>query len=127
MLSLETAKKLRDAGLGWNEINLGDFLYWQASINKWDIAVIENADIIERKDETLGYIEDSEWTWLPRLDQILSEIEGRGYRYSIYVDADGMYEVKIWAAEGVGKPFYASKPEEAAAQALIWILEGAGK
>lgn len=87
MLSLELAEKLSKAGLAWEQ-KFGDIIWdWHEE----DYVVIDQGKCIDP------------WyaVWLPRLDQLLAEIEKRGYGY---FDGDSL--------------------EEAARQALLWILEG---
>ena len=123
MLSLETSQKLNDAGL-FTKIHKGDAYY------RFD------GKLTLYLDWTTAPISPS---WLcPRLDQILSEIEARGYSYTLERHGskdDVRYSLLLmeWdekVAEidfGNGwSPlidFYANTPEEAAAAALLWILE----
>ena len=66
MISLGTAKKLRDAGLEWNPQE-GDWFYsWDGRIANL-LVFLSNFNIQE------------EFIFVPRLDQLLAEIEKRGY------------------------------------------------
>lgn len=75
MLSLETARELKEAGLEW-EPQFGDFYY-----------TYHNALAVAEKTYPCG----NEWvtirheimTFAPRLDQLLAEIERRGYGYEL--------------------------------------------
>jgi hypothetical protein len=70
--------------------------------------------------ETIASIE--KMLWLPRLDQLLAEIEKRGYRWDIqmtktrYVCGLSTPGVRVYPDQ------YGDTPEDAAAQALLWIL-----
>ncbi len=73
--------------------------------------------------------------WLPRLDQMLAEIEKRNYRYEIiskykkytlllYGWDDGVAEIDFGDGWYPITDFHNNdSPDEAAAQALLWILE----
>lgn len=94
MLSIETAKKLKDAGLVWNP-DIGDIFF----------------------------IEE-EWLFAPRLDQLLAEIEKRGYGWKLEkFHAYNLRRMQIYKINDLLGCFEADSPEEAAAQALLWILE----
>ena len=119
MLSLELAKRLKELGLEW-EPQRGD-QYRELLYKR--LTQIYDAD---PKNEYR--IKDS--VWLPRLDQLLAEIEKRGYAWELSVDeADKPpYAICFFSTpREIGqKWFTADSPEEAAAKALIWILEQEG-
>ena len=134
MLSLETAKKLKEAGLEW-EPKEGDFIYYPSYCAETEFAlgVLGDNDMGKCKEETLDYVYTGEWIIAPRLDQLLAEIEGQEYSYTIRYRllkhdrlSDG-YEFTLI------RPMFAKNfkseesPEEAAAAALIWILEQEAK
>jgi hypothetical protein len=129
VISLEKAKKLKEAGLKW-EPKTGDWFY--------------------RKDGVIGIVIDvsgGDWwavfppdgkeyaysiaIFLPRLDQLLGEIEKQGFIWVLDVSATNGnkvigYAMNIatsldWEDE---EEFRSDSPEEAAASALLWILEG---
>lgn len=122
MISLDMAKKLKDAGLKW-EPNRGDWYY-------------SYHDRLYCLGET-GYLHGEEWAkvredimvFAPRLDQLLAEIEKRGYR----AESDGpypgaeelQYSCVIRKNSNALKIGTGDTRDEAAAQALIWILRGA--
>lgn len=129
MLSLEMAKKLKEAGLEWIP-KYGDMCYLTynkglKSEHTKLIAVVENG-------LTCSEI------FAPRLEQLLAEIERRGYAYELKIEGTQsearycllLYEWDEQVAEidfGLGwtpcEEFYNAKSsEEAAAQALLWIL-----
>lgn len=112
MISLETAKKLKEAGLKW-EPEHGDWFHH----NAFGHEIVSNKFPPEKVTE--GFI------WLPRLDQLLSEVEKRGWYWSIYKDRmlDNYACFINQLAGGNGKQCIEKSPEEATAEALIWILE----
>lgn len=75
--------------------------------------------------------------FVPRLDQLLAEIEKRGYHYALgnqIIKATGyQYKLTIYNYDQAYKiqdkdsflitDFYANSPDEACAQALLWIIE----
>jgi hypothetical protein len=110
MLSLETAKALRDAGLEW-EPQLGDLFAadYDNGLGPTKPQVVRIADFGKPGPEHI---------WLPRLDQLLAEIEKRGYDW--FLKTDYCYVVNN---NNQTQGIYADTPEEAAAQALLWILK----
>lgn len=121
MISLELAKRLKGLGLKW-EPQEGDRIYK----SKNEIATMCKGcgmfhyGTLETYLETWknAYIMDKRYVWIPRLDQLLAEIEKRGYKWGL------LYEGQISVSKGTNyKTFDANSPEEATAQALIWILE----
>jgi hypothetical protein len=135
MISLELAKRLKDAGLWWEWPSSGDFIYNHMAnrygcVDEW----------IYTKKEVKKYWEDGRVDFAPRLDQLLGEIEKRGYEYEqgvSYVTGGPMmpgrykhgYWCEIWFTKdlGINHRITADTPEEAVAQALLWILEREGK
>ena len=111
MLCIKTASKLKLAGLRW-EPQMGDFMYNNDIIDCLDFADMSFAagyeDLTHQGD--VGFI--------PRLDQLLAEIEKRGWKWSI-VPSRNRYRLILTTV----KQFVADSPEEAAALALLWILE----
>jgi hypothetical protein len=160
MISLETAQRLKDAGLKW-EPKEGDYFAHvdgQRQEEVWhpNIFVVSGEHILVeelggrmvffggglcvrgagcRMNDThcycmnrTGFNPDlktfsvASWEkdlWLPRLDQLLAEIEGQGWKWGL------LFEGQIDVTSGnQHKSFYAAdSPEEAAAQALLWIYE----
>jgi len=135
MLSLETAKRLKDAGLKW-EPQYGDIMTSMYDGFKDNSYVLDEYLVIDKE-----FIEDypalkpdelkefRKWAiFLPRLDQLLDEIEGRGYVWKLRSRADGKYFVALFGKNDENylvQRYWAEadSPEEAAAAALIWILE----
>ena len=126
MISLETAKKLKKAGLKW-EPETCDTYYWPRKFNNPVQVMHRDFDLLQKEQDTKGIV------WAPRLDQLLAEIERREY-YAVLRTCSFNQElskeqcrVSVWK-EGDPihkKPhgWYADTPDEAAAQALLWILE----
>lgn len=113
MISLETAKKLKEAGLQWEHKN-GDWFYWRESLGVYTLSM-----------DTLWVEKNNEVVFAPRLDQMLAEIDKLGYAYRV-TGKWGKEPYKITVIKE--KPLldfnsWGYSPEEATAQALIWILE----
>ena len=64
----------------------------------------------------------------PRLDQLLAEIEKLKSDYRLSgsqsqtMEDKWLHKIRVWAKDD-GWDFIGSSPEEAAAKALVWILE----
>ena len=121
MLSLETAKKLKDANFPWD---------WQEGdvfciLNSPQTGILNCGN--ERTVRGFG-LQAERWEdvcFTPRLDQLLAWIEGQGYKWDLHT-FDGYYEIQItewvdWRKtdEQIVKHGII---EEAAAQAVLWIL-----
>jgi len=118
MISLEKARALKEAGLVW-ELQEGDWfseptfaggrtdtLFGQGF--EWDDDDDKNGDHI----------------WLPRLDQMLAEIEKLGYKYSLNY-SEREYFVSISKREHgclISETFRADTPEDATSDALLYLL-----
>jgi hypothetical protein len=131
MISLELAQKLKAAGLKW-EPKKHDFCGQKG----FPCRIYSELSEIEIK----FYMD--EFYWLPSLSQLLAEIEARGYTeislatinqckkgWVFELLKQGLLPSKI-----IGSYYYpqfptfkANTPEEAAGQALLWILEQEGK
>lgn len=117
-ISLETARKLKEAGLKW-EPQEGDAYITEDTIFGYEIYKGEAID----KDKCAQR---------PRLDQMLAEIEKLGYEWELGILTlnDGRtYMIDVALEELIKteseewKSFVANSPEEATAQVLLWILE----
>lgn len=122
-ITLELARKLKEAGLRW-EPKRGDWCYLE------DAGLTEPLLVTSYKSK--GWVNDEDdIVWLPRLSQLLAEIEKRGYRWDIgNLGGFGDNEEKVciglfgWdTRQYVKGQFYADTPEDAAGKALLWILE----
>jgi len=117
MISLELAQKLKNSGLQWEPQN-GD-IYWHN--NEPLVCCFECTAFSEEKIKVCVY--------MPRLDQLLSEIEKHGYDYKFrYKSKEKKYifvlllkEIFPCVRECV--EYITDTPEDAAGQALLWVLE----
>ena len=150
MISLELAGNLQKAGLVW-EPKLLDFYIINESgisgVNPGAVCVIKTQNDIRDLKELhhMWYPRAIKTVWLPRLSQILAEIEARGYAWALRAVIDESepgnpmlvgYWACVWRA---GEQQHLSEArfcvdnkygllersgrEEAAAKALLWILE----
>lgn len=121
--SLELSKKLKNAGLRW-EPKEGDLFYpYSPFLRRHEkrLAVCPFKEIISINVEA----DEKDDIFAPRLDQLLAEIEKRGYRWDIGNLEDkpciGLFD---WETrEYVMGLFYGETPTDAAGEALLWILE----
>jgi len=117
MLRLELAIKLHDAGLKWVP-NLGD---WYEVIWEGEGGGSEIWNTCDR-DPDFNNLDESN-IWYPRLDNLLKEIESRGYLWRLekpIKENKYIYELMF---KGMNKLFFGDNPIEVTAQALLWILE----
>lgn len=124
MIKLETAKALKEAGLVWEPEMYDEFM----SPRNESPYRVDGYTLYDK-------LRNGDFYFLPRLDQILAEIENRGKIYTLTSNGRDNYNVLVWfwsdeAAEinfGCGwcpdVDFDADGPDEAAAQALLWILQ----
>jgi len=129
MISLETAKNLKIAGLEW-AYEYGfpkDCVYYKGKLHEVDGP---GADNTFRLAPWGNYVKQDYIAFAPRLDQLLAEIEKRWSDYTLTHTKHDSPQYKI-ALESVTNwegwhkldgEFTADSPEEAAADALIWIL-----
>lgn len=115
-ISLDTARKLKDAGLKW-EPETCDTYYWPRKFNNPVQVMHRDFDLLQKEQDTKGIV------WAPRLSQLLAEIERRECWYSLARESGGdNYSLLLWKAHCGIEIFYATTADEAAAQALLWIL-----
>ena len=117
-ISLDTARKLKDAGLKW-EPETCDTYYWPRKFNNPVQVMHRDFDLLQKEQDTKGIV------WAPRLSQLLAEIERREYGFNLCSGfRDGKAGCMLWQ-DGYGpvKIVRADTWEEAAANALLWILE----
>ena len=130
MLSLELVKRLKELGLEW-EPQRGD---WYYNHHGYVSGTTTTLDLLNEVTVLIQSISrdyaNRTVHFAPRLDQLLAEIEKRGYAWELSVDeADKPpYAICFFSTpREIGqKWFTADSPEEAAAKALIWILEQEG-
>ena len=121
MLSLELAKKLKEAGLKWEQHEL-DFYHWPYRGDLYQLMCFEIALFYCDDDEAYKTTKEH-GIFAPRLDQLLTEINKKGRKYELYSHPEfGKYHC-ITQRGGERRLFDADSPEEAAAKALVWILE----
>jgi hypothetical protein len=123
MISLELAKKLKDAGLKW-EPETGDG-FRNVFMETDHFITYRSIDRFKSITHTQEYTEKNDFVWLPSLSQLLAEIEGRGYEWSIG-KVGNLYLIgvkEVSPIRVIPKTLRADTPEDAAAGALIWILE----
>jgi len=122
MISLETAKKLKDVGLKWEPAE-GDSYYFEKTLEH----IYPGTFFYGASSEM---VKMSCIAFAPSLSQLLAEIEKRGYWWDIghrIVEVGKIHKYKIWAskkhANNTNQEFITNSPEESAAQALLWILK----
>jgi hypothetical protein len=115
-VSLDMARRLKEAGLKWEP-------------KENDIMVTPVPDDSERLVYTLlppriVYVNQERCTWLPTLSDLLDELEARGWVYSFGPMSDSK-AICLWRRdwERPTERFEAASNEDAAAQALLWVLE----
>jgi hypothetical protein len=136
VISFETAKALKEAGLEW-EPKLGDLFNTLECIEAGNTSFCIWDEEIQEAYDTSGADIDGMHKgslWLPRLDQLLAEIVKNiwGCRLSVLwiEDFPTGYECLLSRREETeegkwdvyAQRFVMASPEEAAAQALLWIL-----
>ena len=118
MISVELARELAEAGMAWKP-QPGDWYkhdgYKKITENMWH--GVPSLDLAY-------YLDNGNCVFCPRLDQLLAEIDGRGWDWSLFMDNAG-YHINIRNSRGEEHEcIWGATPEEAAAQALLWILKG---
>jgi hypothetical protein len=125
MISLETAKKLKDAGLKWDP-NWGDYF---AGSEEVEIAKSGSNDGqgFYKINYFGGYMQGNGIVWIPRLDQLLAEISKTEWKWVLFSTGGIFLEND---EKGTWHEIECENNEanvEAAAQALLWILEQEGE
>ena len=124
MISLEKAKELKEAGLLW-EPCFGEWVHVDGE-NKMIVHVCEG-EFGEYKDirclspftGIAKGLRDADCVLLPRLDQLLAEIR----KYSKFAKITWLVMNKKWDCVVDGREqFLAEVPEDAAADALLWMV-----
>ena len=125
MISLEMARKLRDAGMEW-EPKEGD--WYSDGIGLMALTTgltIETLTMPQDDNKTLLLFGKC-FIWFPRLDQLLAEVGKRGWRWWLDQLINGGYRCLLIEDKRTGLPekrVEGSTPEDAAASALLWILD----
>lgn len=113
MISIDLAKKLKEAGL---KPECPDFeLFWLAEVGEIMYA-------------GAGYEPEPEDVWLPGLDGLLGEIERRGCWWHLYpcklsVTGKSTYACELAYGYNTYFVYKGDTPEDATGYALLWILE----
>ena len=123
MISLETARKLKDAGLPW-EPQIGDWYSYESYLGP---GKTENITTIVRPVSGLewshGFTDNKppeDAIWLPRLDQLLTEIERRRYKWTMRKYNKGVsVEIRL---ELEDRGWGSETAEEGTAEAVLWLL-----
>lgn len=114
-VSIELAKQLKSAGLVWVPKPKDDFAYEYGNKTSW---------LYEYYPAVYDY--PGRFIWLPTLSQLMAEIEGQGYDIQFQSNKRtpmGRYRFVIFEIiNGIIKQFWADTLEDAAALALLWIL-----
>jgi hypothetical protein len=121
VISLKTAKKLKLAGLPW-EPKIGD----------WYFTYHDAMGCLTQGDYLSGVawekVREEVMTFCPRLDQLLAEIIKQSWLYDLRGHYGGGGEIDIWLYDYEKAVNYcADTPEEASAQALLWIIGQEGQ
>ncbi len=127
MISLEIAQKLKEAGLEW-EPKFGDHYIIPAVFEEGLHGVMDTKQIMSYHKNPKEWEESIRgFVFTPRLDQLLAEIEKRGYKWFLETDRE-TYFIRIIKPGDTKEPVsfkaYAKSLVDAAAEALSWVLEG---
>ena len=122
MISLEKAKALKSAGLVWEPKRYD--LYQVHPEEPWsEVICIMRQD---HADSAKKWVGDGHIVWLPLLDQLLAEIERRGWNADSVSFKDGGYGCDIYWLSATVHTKYATftgeSREDAVASALLYIL-----
>lgn len=119
MILLELAGELKKAGLRHKPGDADE--YWVAEVEE----VMVVTGIFKPEDEDV---------WMPRLDQLLAEVEQRGYKWAASAYVDGYYHFQlakfvtddngyVYGEDMPRRSFFDKTFEDAVAKALLWILQ----
>ncbi|MGQ9490718.1 MAG: pilus assembly protein CpaE [Anaerolineae bacterium] len=140
-ISLETARRLKAAGLVWQPAQGDRFALLQRDLDDKVFVINDMATIIElfqgvpavtfhgTSEWALDYVYLGEAVWLPEEGQLRERLHallaGQGEPVYDLVFMDGEYTCRF-EYEGMALAFRASSAGEAYAAALLWLLEKAG-
>ena len=131
MLSLELAEKLKSLGLAWEPKN-NDAIFLKHDFygDMFSTVVSSKNNTIYHTSNFIGYHWDDIdiITWLPLLDQLLVEIQKHVDELSLDLENKKRNEwvctIGIYTEYGTSvNEYLANSPEDAAAQALLWLIE----
>ena len=127
MISLEKAKKLKEAGLKW-EPKTGDWFYRKDGVigividvsggGWWAVFPPDGKEVAFCIEEADGFVSAR------RLDQLLGEIYET---YNFTLHSSGYIVLRKKGSGMVAEHFHSDTLENAAASALLWIYEGRAK
>ncbi len=113
MISLEMAKKLKEAGLEW-EPQRGDWYYFG---DDGELHIYRGASLEAKTPEGLYFT--------PRLDQLLAEISKTGWKWILFGTGGIWLENDSGAMEIIHDgPLEEGCLTELTGEALLWIYEG---
>ena len=119
LISLEKAKALKEAGLKWNAKG-GDFYFYANGEFTGEFIIKRDPG------EPVETPMDCQ-VWLPRLDQLLTEIAKLGYRWRISLVDDGNCTIKLYPIWDYKQQYVyyttGKTPDDAAADALLWVMK----
>lgn len=116
MISIDKARALKEAGLKWEPKKFD--LYTMAPTVIDSRTIHHGIYCTGRKLSDLAMAVMGDRIWLPSLSQLLTEIEKRRYFWEL----NYLAEIRIWTY-GFEKYFESEDSlEDAAANALLWIL-----
>jgi hypothetical protein len=119
MISLEKARALKEAGLEW-DLQEGDWFSEPTFAGgRTDTLFGQGFEWDDDDDKN-----NEDHVWLPRLDQLLAEIEKRGWMWDLRQWSEpGKYVIFITRQEKFERYHSVSDaPEDAAADALLYLL-----
>lgn len=130
MLSPDKATALKSAGLLW-EPYFGEWVFVEGErrmvvwVCEGEFGDYKDIRCLSPMTGVSKGITNLDCAWLPRLDQLLSEIERRKYLWNLDHTA-GRYLCRIgeWHMR---QCFWGYSPEDAAADALLYILKKGGE
>jgi len=138
MISLEKARALKEAGLRWEPKR---FDLFTGGTETWEVLETYIGEGGTKWIRGIGgwVAYGKNFTFLPRLDQLLAEIERRGWVWYIgcaafnnkyYCQIGKVYKNEDGHIVGIDYTvtppdwFKGDTPEDAAAETLLWILKG---
>ena len=120
MLSLETLKKLKELkALGLPRH--GDKIFYEPSKR---CGIYHVNSLVYFNDGKYAAYNPNYCLKVPRLDQLLANIINQSWLYDLRGHYGGGGEIDVWLYDyDRAVNYVANSPEEAAAEALLWILE----
>jgi len=139
MISQEKALALKEAGLQW-EPKPGDWYSYpegKPCLVAFQSTISEYIQVTNTTDEsfpntrlmTISELLKEKTVWLPRLDQLLAEIEKLGWEYSVGLWSERTHQRYECVVVKSNKRlvFFGETPKDAVTDALLWILKNDDK